>query len=587
MTTFADLGIVVPPGSGNQYTTCPQCSKDRKKKRVKCLSVNVDKGLFNCHHCGWHGSLAEGGRQAAELHWQRPLYRPVERIAAEDLPPEFLEWFSARGISERTLGRAKVKAATAYFPQVEDFAQAMVFPYFVPAEDRMEVVNRKYRTLDKNFRLEAGAQPVWYGLDRIAGVETVVVVEGEMDALAVIESGTWAVLSVPHGAPTPNSESYSSKFNFIAECEEHTRHVKQWILWTDNDAPGRALEAELARRLGVENCARVVSPTGKDANDLLIARGPEAVAQAIASAQAWPLEGVYEVGQYVDQIDALYTRGLERGCSTGWTALDEFWSVRPGEMTVVTGIPNSGKSNFVDALCVNVSRKTGYHVALCSPENQPIHDHMARMCEKWIEKPFSDGPRPRMSRDELADAEVEIHKRFAWILPDSLDLPEVLGKASALVRKHGTRILVLDPWNELDHAVGEREDQYLSAQLRTLKQWARKNDCHVIVVAHPKTLARSKDGSYPTPTPYDISGGAMWRNKVDNCLTVWRDFLREDGVIEVHVQKVRFRQVGKIGVAELKYDKATATYTSHDSRPSRPMPVPKRDPVDHWQDGTA
>lgn len=585
---FEALGIQLPSGSaGNVYTTCPECSSQRRKKRVKCLSVNVDKGLFNCHHCGWAGSVAEGGRKADVEHWQKPIYRPVERIAAEQCAGVALEWFSARGISPKTVARAKVVTTTAYMPQVEEHVECVAFPYFVPAEDRMEVVNRKYRQLgEKHFRMDTGARQAWYGLDRIAGAETVVVVEGEMDALSVMEAGTFAVLSVPNGAPTPNSKDYSRKFDFIDECEPHTRHVKRWVLWIDNDAPGKALEGELARRLGVEVCLRVVSPEGcKDANDVLLKQGPEAVQRCIANAEAWPLEGVYDVGQVVDRITALYEHGLPRGVQTGWAAMDEIWSVKPGELTVVTGIPNSGKSNFVDALCVNVGKAQGWHTIVCSPENQPIEDHMARMCEKWLNKPFDDGPTPRMSRDELVEAESYIHNRFSWLLPDSLALPEILSKASQLVRKKGSRILVLDPWNEMDHQVGDREDQYLAVQLKTLKQWARKHDCHIIVVAHPKTMAKDKNGNYSIPTPYDISGGSMWRNKVDNCLTVWRDFGRDDGAVEIHVQKVRFRQVGRIGVADLKYHKATATYTSIEVRRSKPLPVPRIEPGPHFSEG--
>lgn len=570
MTTFADLRIEIPSGaSGNVATTCPECSRDRRKKRARCLSVDVTKGLWCCHHCGWSGSLEAGARRADADHWARPQYRPVERIEVKpDLAPDLIAWFGERGIGAKTLTRAKVCLTSAYMPQVEQHVDCIVFPYYVPDEDRAEVVNRKYRAVsEKHFRMESGARIAWYGLDRIAGAETVVVVEGEMDALAIIEAGTWAVLSVPHGAPAPGSRDYSRKFDFIAECAEITKGVKRWVLWVDDDAPGHALESELVRRLGVENCARVSPREGaKDANDVLVKYGPDVVQECIRLARPWPVEGVHEIGELADRIDSLYEVGLPRGVSTGWHSLDKFWSVKPGELTVVTGIPNSGKSNLVDALCVNVAKANGWHMILCSPENQPLEDHMARICEKWTGKPFDDGPTSRMTRDDLTDAQIQVNPLFSWLLPDSMALPEILSKATAIVRAKGSRILVLDPWNEMDHHYHEREDRYLAEQLRTLKQWARKHDCHVIIVAHPKTMQRdNSSGNYSIPTPYDISGGSMWRNKADNCLTVWRDFLREDGVIEVHVQKVRFRQVGRLGVATMKYQKATATYTDADT----------------------
>ena len=563
--SWDSLRIVIPSGaSGNVYTVCPECSGQRKKKSAKCLSVSVEKGLFNCHHCGWAGSVEEGGRAADREHWAKPIWRTPERLNVKpNMPPEFLKWWADRGISPRTLERCNVKAASAYVPKIEEHADCHVFPYFVPGPEKFEVVNRKYRMLaDKTgMRMEAGARIVWYGLDRIAGAETVVVVEGEPDALAVVEAGTFAVLSVPHGAPQKDAKDYSRKFDFIAECEEYTRHVKNWILWVDSDAPGKVLEAELVRRIGPEVCRKVTPLEGcKDANDVLLKYGANAVQEAIAAASPWPVEGEHEVGQSIDRINALYENGLTRGMSTGWASVDEILTIAPGQVTIVTGIPNSGKSNLVDALCVNLARLYGWHTIMCSPENQPIEDHMARMCEKWLGKPFDRGPTTRMTLDELTYAEAYIHNRFSWLLPDSLALPEILSKASSIVKRKGSRCLVLDPWNEMDHSMGEREDQYLAVQLKLLKQWARKHDCHVFVVAHPKTMAKDKAGNYGVPTPYDISGGSMWRNKADNCVAVWRDFGKDDGIIEFHVQKVRFRQIGKIGCVHLKYLKPTATY---------------------------
>lgn len=559
-------GIDLPhTTSGHVYTTCPKCSDSRKKKRVKCLSFNCDKGVWNCHHCGWSGTTKEGGRDPLRLHWEKPQYRKPQRLEAHpDIPAHVIAWFGERGIGLRTLERASVKVANAYLPQIEDFAQCIVFPYFSISEDaEIVLTNRKYRGVgEKHFRMEAGARPVFWGLESIAGCETVVIVEGEMDRLALIESGADAVLSVPHGAPNPTSRDYTSKFDFLAESAANTAHVKHWIIWADNDEPGKALEAELSRRLGRERCSRVVAVEGcKDANDVLMRHGPDAVLRMLANAQPWPVEGVYEVASLSDNIDELYRHGLPRGVRSYWSGLNELFTVKPGDMTIVSGIPNSGKSNFVDALCVDIAKLHGWHTIISSPENQPLEDHMARMCEKWARKPFTDGPTERMTIAELQTAKRNVQEHFSWLLPEDRSIANLLQKAQQLVVQKGARILVLDPWNEFDHVVGEREDQYLSGALRDVKQFARRNDCHVFIVTHPKSLQKDKNGNYPVPTPYDNAGGAMWRNKADNCLTIWRDFGRTDGVIEVHVQKIRFRQVGKIGLCSLKYQPATATYT--------------------------
>ena len=131
-----------------------------------------------------------------------------------------------------------------------------------------------------------------------------------------------------------------------------------------------------------------------------------------------------------------------------------------------------------------------------------------------------------------------------------------------LVLTKGIRGLVIDPWNELEHLRrdGQNETEYISVALKRMRQFARKYGIHLWIVAHPAKLYRDKNGNIPIPTPYDISGSARWRDKSDNCITVWRDFTKNDSIIEVHVQKVRFKQDGQLGNVELTYNWRTGTY---------------------------
>ncbi len=446
-------------------------------------------------------------------------------------------------------------------PQVEDTVKAIAFPYYRGDE----LVNVKYRDHSKNFRMEAGAERVLYGLNDIA--ETCVVVEGEIDKLSVEMAGITSCVSVPDGAPSPATKDYASKFSFLESAEEQLSAVKTFILAVDNDEPGKRLEDELARRLGRERCKRVTWPDGcKEANDVLKAHGPEALRAAIDAAEQFPIAGVFTVEEVGESIRSLYARGWEKGVSTGWDAVDRYYTVRPGELTVATGIPNSGKSNWVDALCVNLAAQHGWNIAFFSPENQPLEDHMARIVEKYIKQPFAEGPTPRMSEQALVEGMEWAGKHFTWILPDDdseWTVETVLDRARALVMRKGIRGLVIDPWNELEHALpnGMTETIYVSQVLKHVRQWARKNGVHVWIVAHPAKLYRDReDGNYPVPTLYDISGSANWRNKADNGICVWRDFSDASKAVDIHVQKIRFRQIGKLGKASLRYEPATATY---------------------------
>jgi twinkle protein len=562
MKTWADFGIELQHGAhGEVDVTCPQCSPTRKKKHARCLSVNVDKGVWNCAHCGWTGTLKDGARHA-ELHWRKPVFtRPEPKELPPDLEVQLVQWMATRSIPAAVLRRNRISLQTVYMPQVEDRVKAVCFPYYRGDE----FINAKYRDREKNFRMEAGAERVLYGLNDIEPARCVVV-EGEIDKLSVEVAGFTSCVSVPDGAPAENTKDYASKFTFLEADKERLEAVKEWIIAVDGDAPGLRLEDELARRLGREKCKRVRWPDGcKDANEVLTKHGAERLRALIEDAQPYPIAGVFEVADLSDRIEHLYAHGWEKGVETGWEEVDRYYTVRPGEFTVVTGIPNSGKSNWVDALAVNLAAIHGWRFAVFSPENQPLEDHMARMIEKYARQPFGPGPTPQMDAGSMRMAKAWVQEHFRWILPDDdvdWTIDTVLDRAKALVFRKGVRGVIIDPWNELEHCrpQGMNETDYVSHALKRMRQFARHYGVHLWVVAHPAKLYREKDGSYPVPTMYDISGSAHWRNKADNGICVWRNFKDDEAPVEVHIQKIRFRQIGRIGVANLHYLKPTASY---------------------------
>lgn len=557
--TLADFGIHVPhAAAGEVDVICPQCSPTRKKKTARCLSVNVAEGIWTCHHCGFAGSIHQGSK-SVELAWRKPTFRrPEPPRTAQDGPIEFL---LERGIPAAVIERNGIRVSRVYMPQVEDHVKAVAFLYFRGDE----LINVKYRDREKNFRMETGAERVLYGLNDI-DPELCVIVEGEIDKLSVETAGVRSCVSVPDGAPSESAKNYSGKFSFLESDHEQIEAVKQWIIAVDDDAPGKRLEDELARRLGRDKCRRVTWPNEcKDANDVLRSFGPELLKECLDNAEPFPLAGVFAVLDCSAEIDQLYEHGWEKGVSTGWLEVDQLYTVRAGEFTVVTGMPNSGKSNWLDALLVNLAEQFGWNFAMFSPENQPLADHMARMMEKWARAPFEAGSLLRMDREQKDRAKLWLNDHFTWILPeDDSDwtIDTVLDRAKALVFRRGIRGLVIDPWNELEHAltVGMSETIYTGQVLKRVRQFSRRHGVHVWVVAHPRIMHRDSGGQYPVPTLYDISGSANWRNKADNGVVIWRDFAEPKNPVEVHVQKVRFRQIGRIGMAKLEYDRNTQTY---------------------------
>jgi len=561
-TDWADEGILIPAGAVGPevYTTCPKCSGQRRKKHAKPLSANLEKQVWFCHHCGWRGKLL-GEKSYDRPPWDKPRYiRPNPR-PLKDLPPEVINWFAERGISRRVIADAKISYDSVYVPQIEEHAKAIAFPYFRDGE----LINRKYRARGKHFRQDGGAEQMLYNLDRIG--EEVIIVEGEMDCLSLIEAGFPSCVSVPNGAPAEDAKNYSSKFDFLEADKDKLAKVKRFILAVDSDGPGQRLEDELARRLGRERCARVEWPEMiKDANEMLVKHGVEELRWYIENAAPFPLKGVFDRKDLLDGYSTLHDRGFEAGHRTGWYSVDQLFTVRPGELTVVTGVPGSGKSNWLDALVLNLAKLHDWPTAIFSPENQPLEHHMARFAEKLVGKPFHRGPSERMSKEEALEAAQWMDGRFFWMLPDDekeWHLEWILEQARQLVFRAGIRCLIIDPWNELETGrdKDESETEYIGRSLKAIRQFARRNGVHVFVVIHPTKLYRNKDGEYPVPTLYDCSGSAHWRNKADNGIAIWRDFSKPELLdVQLHVQKIRFREIGRLGDVTLRYDPVTADY---------------------------
>ena len=571
MSTYRDFGIEVQAGrAGEVRCKCPQCGPTRRPehRNERDLSVNTDEGTWHCFHCGWSGGLKLGEGSASRprsASTGRREYKRPEPIRGS-LTPEALAFFADRRIPREVLERNGIEVVRGhYFTELDGKRDAITYPYYRDGE----LINIKYRAIgEKKFQLVGGCERTLYGLDDVAGAETIIIVEGEMDKLAVEAAGKRNCVSVPDGAPPPDARSYSSKFAFLAEpaAEAALGGASKIIIATDADEPGHHLAAELARRLGMDRCWRVDfgSEGYKDANEALVEGGPDWLAAIIDDAHPWPSEGVVAPMDVRAELIALYNGKLDPGVSTGFEYLK--WHLKLGQLTIVTGMPGSGKSEFLDQVLVNVAKSEGWAFAYYSPENWPIERHVAKLIEKWSGKPFRVW-RPgatRITEGELDATLKIINQRFIFLGPDSPTLANVLELARKEIYRRGIKVLVIDPWNELEaDRGGLSETEYIGKCLSELRHFARRHAVHVFVVAHPAKMQK-EEGRYPTPTPYDISGSAHWFNKADNCLAVQRDKADEYAPVEVHVQKVRFREVGELGVCKIEYDSATSTYQGYE-----------------------
>lgn len=262
---------------------------------------------------------------------------------------------------------------------------------------------------------------------------------------------------------------------------------------------------------------------------------------------------ILKLADYYKALDTIGERGYPNGPSPGWECMDELYQPFPGYMTIVTGIPGHGKSEWVDALLVNLAWQYGFKFVYFSPENFPVAFHAIKLIEKMAGTKF-----PQLTREGRREAAQWVDEHFTFLYPseEQCTLPDILRLAEQVKATFGMDGFVLDPWNEIDHRrpEGFSETEYISQSLTKVRRFAREKKVHAWIVAHPTKLQKNKDTKqYDPPTPYDISGSSHWRNKADFCVTVHRhSFDKQE--MTVYVNKVKFKHFGKIGHATMDYD---------------------------------
>ena len=564
-----EIGLHPTTGKRKEKQYCPNCHNERKNKRDKSLSVDWEKCIAHCHHCGKSYFF---GQTEKIYHAPTPPPQPATKgyrkpgtlTNEEPLDEKMKTWFANRGIPADVLSQENITKVCRTLPQTGNVERCIVFPYTANGE----LVNRKYRDAAKNFMLESGARLVPWRIDHIRDTDECIITEGEIDALSFIVAGRDDVVSVPNGAQT--------NLTFLDDfMETHFENKRTVYIAADSDAKGLELRAELVRRMGEERC-RIVSygSACKDANELLVQSGVEALQKALYEAPEVPMEGVFTAADVEEELAVLFENGLQKGAVLGMGELDDHLSLETGRLMIVTGIPGDGKSEFLDEVAVRLSLRYDWRCAWFSPENFPVTLHIPKLMEKLVGKTFRKSV---MSEVEYRSAMQYLSHNFFDILPEEgYRVDTILEKADMLVRRKGIRVLILDPYNCLEHLIptGQSETQYISEFLEKLRGFARRRQVLVILAAHPTKMKKDPvTGLYPVPTMYDISGSAAFFNKADFGLSIERN--RQQGVTRIHVQKVKFRHLGQPGVASFYYNTHNGRFMNFIPPKSSDLPNPK------------
>lgn len=416
----------------------------------------------------------------------------------------------------------------------------------IPYVSDGKIVALKHRTLgaEKRFTQDVGGRQVLYNVDCLRDTarqnDLVVITEGELDCLASIQAGYTRTVSVPGGAPSEPTKDGGRKYAFLDEVMPLFEGCKEIILATDDDEPGRNLRADLSIRLGAWRCKWMRYPKGcKDLNDALRQYGILGVTKSFATARPMSINGYYLLSELPELPDA-------PAYDTGIVNMADHYKLRLGDFCVITGIPGHGKSSFINEVCCRMAQNFGWRSIFASFEQVPQRDHRRALRSFYGEK-----LEVSMTRDERAAADKWIEHHFSFIYPnddDEVDLKYVLETASQAILRREAQILVIDPWNEMDHIRPPDQSltEYVGIAIKTLKKFARKYRIHLIVAAHPAKMMRSKDGTIPMPGLYDISDSAHWANKPDVGIVIHRDNLASSET-KIRVLKARYADIGRPG----------------------------------------
>jgi twinkle protein len=498
-----------------------------------------------------------------------------EEISAMDfstneqtLTEEAIKYLQARGISLSTAQRAGLASSTRYVQVLGRKAECIDFPYFLQGA-RNAV---KHRSIEGKGFACSGSPSTFFLSNLLQDTDLMVICEGEMDSLSFLEAG-FIGLSIPNGAVNKvsetgddksNNEQFDHRFKYLHSLKDRLDKATKVVLALDNDGPGNVTSEELARRIGKYKCYRVEWPEGtKDANDLLLKGGTEAISKAVEGARPFPVHGLYEADSFVDGLMELYRGGIARGESTGYTNLDSLYSVVPGQMTIVTGIPSSGKSELVDQLMINLALSKSWKFAVCSFENEP-RIHIAKLISKLARQPFFEGPTQRLTELEVARHLQWLNSHFSFLYQADGSLSSIdsiIERLKIAVLRHGIRGAVIDPYNYIERPRSMSETEWISEMLTRLSVFVKAHDIHLWFVAHPTKMYRNQEGKVPIPKGYDISGSGAWYAKADFGMTVHRPEPDRSTLSEVHIWKCRFEWMGKQGSCQLSYDRASHAYT--------------------------
>ena len=579
---------LITKGGLDVQVTCPKCSSRR------CF-VKRSNGYFHCWRCNCSGMLEEmkalnhqessridgayyarASKQKANQQkdknyvpmvssdykeineevrsWLYPIY-PLE---SDEERQQFLEHFHSP-----QLATTCPKARPLLQPKEIEALQNQVKSYILAMKLDPETVKKAgvmCAYMHKKADDEKSEDP--HGIDSInpirpdaEPVSQLIITEGEKDRLTLMSCGFPYVLSIANGAQTNIDESHEAFEEWIAQVEEI-------IICGDTDRPGRGMVKALLNAYTAR--AKVVHLSGnrKDISDVYAAFGANEVRRIIQEAEDVAAQDIYDLHQHEPDILEVMMGNYDKGYDVGMGMLTDriFHPTSDGGLIILTGIPNSGKTDFLNCMMAHLMFQRQKRVAFFSFEKPVKAKHVREIARVAL------GVEDTASMDqtmEERDAREVNSKVISYLTQHMVDfdtktrLPDsdyIIAMAERDMRKHGLDFLVIDPYVFIDMTEGgsrATETEKVRLMLTKLQAWSRARRVWTIVVAHPRIQYKDGHESFPPLDIYSIAGSAQWANLADFLFTVRRMNKPEEGksytIVEMlKVRDQEFCQPGKV-----------------------------------------
>lgn len=471
--------------------SCPFCG-DRKEH----FYMDQDEGAFYCHKCQERGNLVTlqkhfgDFRDGHRINKPRQTHQEAVREAFPDknerstVPdekkaleahqrllndPAALDYVTSdRGISTET-----VKVFRIGLQIDQDGSRWLTIPHYKSGK----LVNIKFRSLppaEKAFRRVPNCRSILFNGDALeAHKDEIIIAEGEIDALTLLDRGIRNVVGATTGAGS-----------FDPAWIDQLHAVKKIILFYDPDAPGQKGAREAARRLGYDRCFNVVMPDGQDINEYFRAGHDLFDFQALVNeARQFDVAGIISFADGLKKYREEWERPDQaRGLITGWPSVDRIirTGFMPGELIVLSAPPKIGKSTLALQIVTYNALHDTPALFFCL-EMRPM-----KIIEKIV--------KCRTGRESIGDIDI-INARQAFkgkplylgYCYQKPTLDGIMDTLKAAIRRYGLKLVVFDHLHFLCRSISNQV-QEIGLAVQAFKFLAEELETPVILIAQPRKI---------------------------------------------------------------------------------------------------